>query len=119
MLMAVILIYYTGLNVMKMVLLQEPTISEFVQDSYFTPEDIFTDGIGLSFAFGISGFTDEDEIPPYEEPKYGKLVASYQTWGQDENGNYYQRKVPIDLSRCSAHELGFGNKSRNDFYNIK
>ena len=77
MLMAIILIYYTGLNVMKMVLRQEPTISEFVQDSYFTPEDIFTDEIGLNFAFGISGFTDEDAISPYEEPKYGKLVASY------------------------------------------
>ena len=25
----------------------------------------------------------------------------------------------MSLSRCSAHELGFGNKTRNDFYKIK
>ena len=104
---------------MKMVLHQEPTVIESVEDSYFTPDDVFTDEIGLNFAFGISSFTEEEEIQPYEEPLYGKLVASYQTWGQDENGNYYQNRVPITVSRCSAHELGFGKKSRNNFYNIK
>lgn len=27
--------------------------------------------------------------------------------------------MPISLDRCSAHELGFGNKTRNNFYKTK
>lgn len=80
-LMALVLVYYVGLNVIRMSYLKASTFSESVQDSYFTSEDVFSSDIGLNFAFGISGFTEENEVPPYEEPQYGKLVASYQTWG--------------------------------------
>ena len=52
-------------------------------------------------------FTAYDNDPnPILTPEYGELVFKYTMWGQDENGEFYDRFEDLGTHYCTDEELG-------------
>ena len=61
MIMTVILLYYSCLNIVKLYLRDDPDLKESIQHVYFSPDDIFSDKIGLKFAVGLTMYANEED----------------------------------------------------------
>ena len=59
MVMTVILLYYSGLNIIKLYLRDDPDLKESIQHVYFSPDDIFSDNIGLKFGVGLTMYANQ------------------------------------------------------------
>ena len=113
---AIILLYYGAVRMLKLVFRKDSDVKEILQDSYFSADDIFsTDNDGLQFAFGITSFDSNTES--IEDPDYGHLSASYLTWGLSEEFGIQHEEIPI--RNCTPGELGLGAKEESNFFPIK
>ena len=52
-------------------------------------------------------FTAYDNNPePELTPEYGELVFQYTTWGEEDDGTFFERFVDLPTHYCTDKELG-------------
>ena len=112
---AIILLYYGTIRLLKLIYRKDSEVSEVYQDSYFSADDVFTSEDGLQFAFGITSFDANTES--IEDPAYGYLTASYVTWGL--TGEFGVQYDEIPIRNCTPGELGLGEIEETKFHPIK
>ena len=74
-----ILIFYAGLQLMRLTGFGEPQIMLSVRDSYYDTDFEFSSDDGLMIAFGLTHYDGNQE--PVEDPTYGILNGYYKSWG--------------------------------------
>ena len=80
-------------------------------DLFFTDDDLFTYEQGMNIAVGFSGYDSQTEWAL--DKSYGDLVFNSYSWGNDENGNPFSKREPLDTHICSRENLGLEGPTEN------
>ena len=88
---------------LRLINFHEPTIMVSQRDSFYSTDKEFTSDEGLSLAFGITAYDDNQE--PIEEAQYGHLKAYYKSWGVHEHisGIHFEE---LPTRQCTRAQLG-------------
>ena len=76
---------YGSLQLQRLHAYEETVVTSSVKDSYYTEDDVFPDDIenmqynNFQIAFGITAYDGDTES--VEDPRFGKLLARYDSWG--------------------------------------
>ena len=92
-------------------------IMQSTQNQHFSNEYVFTNEMGLNFAFAFTDYDSETE--DILHPSYGSLVFTTYEWGEDSDGNPFTKFVEIPSHTCSREELGLEGQEKSHFYPIK
>ena len=90
---------------------QDITILRSKQDSYFTPDFIFDQEMGLNFAVAFTAYDNVQENILDEE--YARIVFNSYQWGPDEEGNFKTEIKEIPSHTCTKEELGIEGDASN------
>ena len=102
----IILIFYAGLQYMRLVGFGEPQIMLSVRDSFYDTDFEFTSNDGLMIAFGLTHYDSNPE--PIEDPTYGVLNGYYKSWGIKESQGVDFELLPTKA--CTRAQLGLPKK---------
>ena len=102
--LVLLLVFYGGLQLQRLIHFEETVIMESVRDAHFdTDETMSTEKDQFNIAFAITAYDSNQE--PIDDYRYGKIAAKIVQWGfsdtqgVDIGGN-------LDHHNCSREELG-------------
>ena len=107
-----VIMLYAYMKFAKVIAYGDSTIISSITDSAWTAEDKWRsvadredgqDNGGLQFAVGVTAYDSNQQ--PVDDPKIGRIVARYQTWGLGD-GMGSGLSNPIPMKRCSRVDLG-------------
>ena len=99
---SLILIFYAGLQLLRLTGFKEPQIMLSVRDSYYGTDFEFTSDDGLMIAFGLTQYDSNQEI--IEDPTYGILNGYYKSWGIIQKSGTDFTLLPT--TQCTRAQLG-------------
>ena len=86
-------------------------------DNFFEETDVF--GVDNNFAMAFGLINDDLDLSPLT-PDIGKIEIIANTWGYDDDDEYFYDEIVLPTHPCSAGELGLGdNKDESLFFPIK
>ena len=79
-------------------------------DGMIDQKDVFGNEQGFFVAAAITAYDSETEVPK-DLHRYGELVFERQSFGIDEQGETYNRKIAMETDYCTDEELGLVDES--------
>lgn len=79
-------------------------ILQTVEMQYLDDSFEFTTKNGFGIAAMFTAYDNEEE--PILTPEYGELTFEYTSWGQEEDGTFYERFENLATHYCTEEELG-------------
>ena len=120
-LLFITLIAYGGLQMERLLAFGDTVVTMSVRNAHFSAADLVNDGFssdeGMKFAFGITAYDGEQES--IEDPRYGTVKATLNTWGFAAQGEM-SVGGEFETHTCSKEELGLvvGQEDKSEFYPI-
>ena len=113
-LVSVEILFYSSVQIAKLVSFGENTVMVSPRDNYFDSNFEFTTNDGLMLAFALTEFDENSDV--IEDPDYGELKAYYNTWGLKDSPDAGEVFTEIPTSFCTKKQLGLAEDQENRLF---
>ena len=106
--------FYAYLKMVVLIEKKDVDILSTVKELYYTDHDYFRYKDGLNIAVAFTGYDNIEE--PILPPQIGELVWNSNSWGNDENGDPFVERLPLDDHACTRDELNLDDAVNPKFF---